>query len=193
MHLGHWDLSEKKEFIDETHLGADQVIHLGMHLLMSHHLPGPHVQQRLWGECVASSMDLASLGKLLSAQVDTPFVHETLESLEFHYQIYGNADDVAPLLTACCDDPFRVTRDTATYHYRLGMTLLNRQRPDRDAVAHTYYPLAHHFNLGNWVLFLRNTQPAPFHDLPDSFVSLVFEVDQTDHGERLQDLFVSAL
>lgn len=164
--LVQWQPGFHVEHIDGPTLGADQLMHLGMHLALEHLIDVDNGDELLWAECVASSLDLFCLGRFLTTQVNSPFSDDLLESLHYHYETYcDDSDHLESLITACLEDPVAVAGNSSEFLHRSGHDL---GQPTHDPqrwelmVGHHLYPLIHHFNLTNWILMgrLRTAKPV---------------------------------
>ncbi len=164
--LVHWDLDERVEYIDNDQVGADQLMHLGLHLALDTYIDKSQPTQWLWAECAASAVDLFVLGHLLRHQQEPAFVQSTLESIAFYDESYAHEpDDGQRIVQLCMDAPMDAMGETVDYLYQLGLALLSGtpslERADSSKMSQHYlYPLAHHFNLANWVLFLKARFPS---------------------------------
>lgn len=172
LNLLQWDLQAATETIDGDGPIADQVIHAAMHHFSDACFGSDTAQTMLFGECLASAIDFYLLGKILAARIETDFVIDTIDSLASYYEQYGDPEQLQTILETASAEPYPTFIQIASYLYQAVAPLLNARDPHTisqhllKAQDHPYWPLLHHYNIGNWVLTLRarfqNPQDTPF-------------------------------
>ncbi len=164
VNLLHWDVSQNLEYVDGEGVYADQVVHFAVHHVMARHEACHNPKGMLFAECLASAADAYLAGKLSQAGLESDFLHDTLESFGSYYDMYTEDEgQMERQLAALLANPFEAMTALATYLYQFGSALLAPQ-PDFEALnrlqAHMSYPLAHHYNISNWILTIRAAYPG---------------------------------
>ena len=162
VNLLQWDVGQQREYLDGDIVAADQVVHFALHQIWDKKIGSAHPHTMLFAECMASASDLYLLGRLSQAGEETDFLMDTLESFGSYYEMYGTEEQLEELVTRIVEAPFETMIEAAAYLYHLGCRLLE---PSTDMGAllefqdHLMYPLAHHYNISNWILTIRNRLP----------------------------------
>ena len=162
VNLLQWDVGEHMEYLDGEVVAADQVVHFAMHHIWDQKLGSDHPLKMLFAECMASASDIYLVGKLSHAGEETDFLADTLESFGSYFEMYSSEEELEELVIQVVEEPFETMIEAARYLFELGSCLLE-QVIDMDKLIlfqdHLFYPLAHHYNISNWVLTIRNRFP----------------------------------
>lgn len=163
VNLLQWQVDQQLEYLDGDAVAADQVVHFALHHLWHRRIGSDHPFDLLFAECMASASDLYLLGKLSNGGEETDFLVDTLDSFGSYYEIYSSESRLEKLVARILENPYQTMSAAVDYLFRLGVALLSPQI-NLEALARfqddLLYPLAHHYNISNWILTIRNRFPG---------------------------------
>lgn len=187
VNLLQWDAGSSVEYLDDDAIYADQAIHFAIHHLMDALPQSKSPYAMLYAECVASCADLYMLGKLSNAGLETDFTHETLESLGSYYEQYASGENqLESVFQFVLASPFDAMKEAAGFLYSfVGSLLRNPVDPGKagQMCVDRFYPLAHHFNVSNWILTIRSHFPEIDENIPEPIGLLL---DETEFVNRFK-------
>lgn len=175
LNLLQWELQAAIEYVDGDGPLADQVIHAAMHHFSDALFGSDTPEEMLFGECIASAVDFYLLGKLIQAGIENDFLFDTIESLESYYEQYSESTHLVKILQDVAEHPFKTFMNISEKLFDWVAPLLHAKTPESveenllAAQDSPYWPLIHHYNVGNWVLTLRARFPNSTTQSFDSF------------------------
>lgn len=161
MNLIAWEADAGIEFLDEESVFADQIVHMGLHHWVHEETGSRSAADVLFGEALASGVDLYLVGKLAAAGEETEFLSDTLASFADFFEMYtGETASLEALVEDAVEDPFQTMLLLVRFLYQAGSAMLCSDIEQgitqlKSALAGPLGPLAHHYNLANWVLHIR--------------------------------------
>ncbi|MBP9113261.1 MAG: hypothetical protein KBF88_10660 [Polyangiaceae bacterium] len=165
LNLTYWAPEMGGDVLTEKRLGADVVAHVALHQLVAHALPN-NVRRTsaalFLGESVASAFDVYLLGWHLRLGASSEFMETQLSAMSEVATSAGlTTKRFESLLQGCAEDPLLAFESLRGLLYAATSKLLKAKDPEggeralRSFAQHPFYPLLHHYELSNWVLFAK--------------------------------------
>lgn len=168
LNLTFWSAAEPSDVLTDDHIPADVVCHVAWHHLARKALAhGPLSADAMFlGEAIASAFDLYLIGRLLHHVPDAEFLETQVPAMtDCALEAGLSEDDVAALFESAAEDPERAFEDLRALLFDVTSTLLTARSVDDAAAllhsfsAHRFAPLLHHFEISNWILYVRAYAP----------------------------------
>lgn len=170
LNLTFWSPTDAADVLVDERIPADVVAHVAWHHLAARAL-GPSATSAdglLLGESVASAFDLYLLGRLLGHAPRSTFLRTQAAAMGDVAEGAGlTAADFGALLTAVAADPESAFSDLRELLFDAATLLVRAEGPDEAATildtlaSRRFYPLLHHYQLSNWILYARALAPSP--------------------------------
>ena len=172
LNLTFWGASVGGDVLVDRHLGADVVAHVAWHHLAAAALAPaagatPTAEALFLGEAVASAFDVYLVGRLLGHAPESSFLETQVAAMADAAQSAGLSEaDFEQLLQDIAADPERAFEDLRALLFDATTALLACANADEAAVvltrldAHRFAPLLHHYELSNWILYVRAYCPG---------------------------------
>ncbi len=164
LNLGFWQPKDGGDVLIGERIPADVVAHVGWHHLASRALGSASATAvgMFLGESIASAFDLYLVGKFL---VDAPranFLTTQVPAMAEVAESAGlSATGFARLLEQMAAAPEDAFSELRALLFAVSTQLVRARGPEAAAAVlarhekHRFFPLLHHYNLANWVLFAR--------------------------------------
>ncbi len=172
LNLTFWGGPDSGDVLTDASLPADVVAHTAWHHLAGDALAdapanaGPagaaSAAAMLFGEAIASAFDLYLMGKLLVAAPESDFI---VSQMPIIAEVAENAGLPERAFTALVEqisrEPERAFEDLRALLVDVTAALLQVRDAPAAALtlesfsAHRFYPLLHHYQLSNWILYAR--------------------------------------
>jgi hypothetical protein len=165
LNLTYWGGPVSGDVLCDAHIPADVIAHTAWHHLAGEAIGGegpPGAAGLLFGEAIASAFDLYLLGHLLARAPQSDFI---VSQMPIMAEVTENAGlsprEFAALMEAVSREPDRAFEDLRALLLDVSQSLL--RAPDAPAAqltlegfeGHRFYPLLHHYQLSNWILYAR--------------------------------------
>jgi hypothetical protein len=170
LNLTFWD-PRAPDILCEDHLPADVIAHIAWHHLASTRLAdpadpaeagAPAASATLFGESLASAFDLYLVGRLLEHQPDSDFINTQIPIMSEAAQEAGLSEgNFEALLTGVAKDPEAAFEELRALLLDASLALLacrealEAQKVLEGFAGRRFYPLLHHYQLSNWILYAR--------------------------------------
>jgi hypothetical protein len=170
LNLTYWGGPQSGDVLCEPSIPADVVAHTAWHHLATHAVsPGegsdghrPGARALFFGESIASAFDLYLLGHLLQNAPQSDFVVSQAPIMAEVAENAGlSAREFAALTDGIARDPDRAFEDLRALLLDATTALLAApSAPAADEAlehfaGHRFFPLLHHYQLSNWILYAR--------------------------------------
>jgi hypothetical protein len=165
LNLTYWGGPESGDVLCDASIPADVVAHTAWHHLATEAVSGevrPGARAMLFGESIASAFDLYLLGHLLEKAPQSDFVvSQTPIMAEVAENAGVSARDFSALMDGVSREPERAFEDLRALLFDASTALVEaRSAPAAEEVldrfaGHRFFPLLHHYQLSNWVLYAR--------------------------------------
>lgn len=157
INLLSWSVNDRREYLDQPEVFADQVIHFAAHQVVAEVWGAETPASMLFAEAVASACDLYCLGKLSAAGVETEFMADTLASFADYYEQYAaEEEDYESVLERLLEGPHEAMAELAEFLYDTGAQLCRAK--DEAEMAEVlipladeiWYPMLFHYQVVHW-------------------------------------------
>jgi hypothetical protein len=168
LNLTFWDPSDQGDVLVEARIDADVVAHVAWHHLARKALGAakPSAEALFLGESIASAFDLYLVGRMLGHAPDAQMLETQVPAMaEIAAGAGLDEDGFEALLEAIAADPDRAFEDLRELLFDASVALVRCSGVTEAAAAlakleaHRFYPLLHHYELSNWVLYARAHAP----------------------------------
>ena len=163
LNLTYWEPGDQGDVLAAPTLPADVVTHVAWHHLARRALAGASSADALFlGEAIASAFDLYLVGRLLGHAPEAQFLETQVPAMADAAAAAGLPDEgFEALLQAIAADPERAFEDLRALLFDATTSLVAARGVDEAAAAlaaldgRRFAPLLHHYELSNWVLYVR--------------------------------------
>jgi hypothetical protein len=164
LNLSFWTPGDGADVLVDARIPADVVAHVAWHHLANRAL-GPEgltTAGLLMGESIASAFDLYLVGRLLLHAPRSAFLRTQIPAMAEVTQSAGlGAAGFEAMLSGIAEDPDAAFSELRALLYAASTRLARASGADEAARVlarldgSRFYPLLHHYNLSNWVLYTR--------------------------------------
>ncbi len=168
LNLTFWSGAESADVLCDEHIPADVVCHVAWHHIVSRAVAraalagAPSAHGLLLGESVASAFDLYLVGRLVDNAPDSDFITSQVPILAEVAEGAGLPEAAfLALLKDVAREPERAFEDMRQLLFDASVSLLSCRNVDQAQAAlqsfgaHRFAPLLHHFQVSNWILYVR--------------------------------------
>lgn len=168
LNLTFWAVNAAGDVLVDRHIGADVVAHAAWHYLASAALAtgdagaAPSAEALFLGEAVASAFDVYLVGRLLGHAPGSSFLETQVLAMADAAEAAGvAAEDFEELLQGIAANPEQAFEELRALLFDATTTLLACTSAEEAALAlarldgHRFGPLLHHYELSNWILYVR--------------------------------------